>query len=107
MTFLVGPNSKGVIFNLHKMFPTLPWDEIVTTFDYTIMGNEKPNIFKAYLRQMVLFIINRIIIIIIMIRDKIRCRGKINSMKQAIIIVVERMKRTSFIIMMLRIIAMQ
>lgn len=52
MTFLVGPNSKGVIFNLHKMFPTLPWDEIVTTFDYTIMGNEKPNIFKAYLRQM-------------------------------------------------------
>ncbi len=53
MTFLVGPNSKGVIFNMHKMFPTLPWDEIETSFDYITMGTEKPNIFKAYLRTMV------------------------------------------------------
>lgn len=52
MTFLVGPNSKGVIFNMHKMFPTLPWDEIETSFDYITMGTEKPNIFKAYLRTM-------------------------------------------------------
>lgn len=52
MTFLVGPNSKGVIFNMHKMFPTLPWDEIETSFDYITMGSEKPNIFKAYLRTM-------------------------------------------------------
>jgi len=53
MTFLVGPNSRGVIFNLCKLFPSMDWDDLDTTFNYVVMGKTKPNEYKAYLSIMV------------------------------------------------------
>lgn len=52
MTFLVGPNSRGVIFNLYKLFPSMKWDDFDTNFNYLLMGKTKPNEFKAYLSIM-------------------------------------------------------
>lgn len=52
MTFLVGPNSRGVIFNLYKLFPNMEWDDFETNFNYVLMGKTKPNEFKAYLSIM-------------------------------------------------------